>query len=137
MFSTAGYNHKGSSSFPRREEHTQAYNFWEHLIIQLLWTNGWLILLFSTQKMSYPSRKWGCGVSPRFNLVFVMGVNQEKLEAGGARDYQHQWWKASPQTFQLEKFIGGSCFLNCIYCLEVMIQNCCIWYLFCWSGEKK
>ena len=32
-------------------------------------------------------------VSPRFHLlvIFVIGVNQEKWEAGGAQNYQHQW----------------------------------------------
>ena len=56
--------------------------------------NGQLLLALSTQRMSYPSRKWGCGVSPRFHLaLFVIGVNQEKWEAGRVQDYQHQWWK--------------------------------------------
>ena len=49
--------------------------------------------------MSNPSRKWGCRVSPRFHLVvFVIGKNQEKWEAGGARDYQHQWPSSSYKT---------------------------------------
>ena len=72
----------------------------EHLIIQLLWASGWLLLALSTQKINYPSRKWGYGVSPRFHFtVFVIGVNQEKWKARRVQDYQHQWWKASPQTF--------------------------------------
>ena len=44
-------------------------------------------LPLSTQWKSSPSRKWGCGVSPKFHLaVFVFVVNQEKWWAGGVQD---------------------------------------------------
>ena len=57
----------------------------EHLITQLLRANGRLLLALSTQRMAYPSRKWGCGVSRRFHLVvFAIGVNQEKWETVGS-----------------------------------------------------
>ena len=56
----------------------------EHLIIQLLWASDQQLLALSTHRMSYLSRKCGCGVSLRFHLVvFLIGVNQEKWEAGG------------------------------------------------------
>ena len=55
-----------------------------------------LLLALSTQRMSYPSRKWGCRVSPRFDLVvFAIGKNQERWEVGGSRYYQHQWPSSS------------------------------------------
>ena len=98
----------------------------------------WLLLALSTQRMSYPSKKWGCGVNSRFHLVvFVIGLNQENWETGGAQDYQHQWWKASLQTFQPWIVIGQSRLLNCVYCFERRIQNWCIQCHFCWSGETK
>ena len=60
----------------------------------------WLLLALFTQTMSYLSRNWGYGVSPRFHLVvFVIGLSQEKWKARGVQDYQHQWWKGSLQTF--------------------------------------
>ena len=49
-------------------------------------------LASSTQWMSSPSRKWERGFSLRYHLVvFVFGVNQERWEAGGVQDFQHQW----------------------------------------------
>ena len=42
------------------------------------------------------------GVSTRFHLVvFVIGVNQEKWEAGRVQDYEYQLRKASTHSFQL------------------------------------
>ena len=55
-----------------------------------------LLLALSAQRMSYPSRKWGCRVTPRFDLVvFAIGKNQERWEVGGSQDYQHQWPSSS------------------------------------------
>ena len=34
-----------------------------------------------------------------FKKMRMWGVNQEKWEVKGPQDYQHQWEKASPQTF--------------------------------------
>ena len=46
-------------------------------------TISYMFLVLSTQWMTSPSRKRGCGVSPRFHLfVFVFEVNQEKEEEG-------------------------------------------------------
>ena len=43
-------------------------------------------LALSTQWMSSPSRKWGCGVSPRFHLiVFVFGVNKRIRRQGKSK----------------------------------------------------
>ena len=83
----------------------------EHLIIHMLCaTVIHTFIVLSTQSTSSLSRKWGRGVTARFHLVvFVYGVNQENNKAGGVQDSQHQWWKASPQTFfQLWKVIGQS-----------------------------
>ena len=65
---------------------------------QSAFTGKWpgLFLALSTQRMCYPSRKWGCRVSPRFDLVlFAIGKNQEKWEVEGSQDYQHQWPSSS------------------------------------------
>ena len=43
----------------------------EHLIIQLLWEDDWELLALSTRRMSYLSRKWACGASPRIILLYL------------------------------------------------------------------
>ena len=54
--------------------------------------------------------KWPTVISltdPKDELSFkkmrMRGVNQKKWKARGAQDYQHQWQKASPQTFLLDR----------------------------------
>ena len=47
-----------------------------------------------------PFKEMRTWVSARFHLaVFVYGVNQKNKKVEGVQDSQHQWWKASLQTF--------------------------------------
>ena len=80
--------------------------------MQLLWTTVRLLshvfsLIHSVDESSFKEmRTWDQSKNSSCCLCVLCKLREMK----GQGEFKiHQWWRASPQTFQLKKVIGQSC----------------------------